>query len=1208
MINKNSISNHARHNDRRATSSVCATGRVPAASLGQVFVFRTCWMFVLGLILLGAMPALATDFPGNPPITPRWAYEPWAWEDNGNTQSSTTNLINGYLSRDIPVGAVIVDSPWSTAYMSFAFNTSRYPDPAGMISDLRAQGVQVVCWMVGMINQSASDVPLSKHPLFDYARTNGLCLKEGTSTNDVFSYWKGTGLGVDFSNPTAVNWFMTNMSSSLISMGVRGFKVDVSNDYLSSTVKTTPGSVFGGATITRAQHTEYYYASVCDWIRSQTANEGIIIARPYSWQLYNDTQCPVSRLTAGWCGDFGGDFSGFMSQLGNIYTSALGGYSAVGFEVGGYYGANPTRDSLLRQTQYASLLPILENGGSNGGQTYHLPWYWDSNGYTDTVNIYRYYATLHHNLVPFQFHCGVHASLTGQPALSQVDASAYRHVLGNTFLTWAVTAAGTQPVAMTFPAGSVWIDWWHQTNTFVGGSQTNITYTMDKAPIFVRAGSIVPANVDNNTTGLGDANSAGKDTILFFPWKTNQMVYHRPLADGIDYEDVSITATEGDNGSVQISSPTSRSWIFKIKAFAAPTTVTGADSWNYDSANNVLTVSKTGSAFTIGISSLAGYSTIIPLNPPAGLNASAGNNQVSLSWSPAVGASSYNLKRATISGGPYTILGNVSVTNYVDSAVTNGTTYYYVVSAVYDSTESTNSSEVSATPQAAPPAITDTMNATDGGGTTSFNTGLHWTSGLAPGPGTNYFTAGYALRTPTAGSAITFQGNSLTINTNASALGKLQSKMPAGAVITITNLIMAGGMVNYANNSDNFTNTLAGAITISNIPGNVTNYFVMGGSTTAGTGGEMLDVTATISGSGKVQVGATSSSSTEYYMTVAGGTPAQWQGALKLSADNPYGGTMKVVGNPAHTVRGGLQLNHTNALKNATLVLATTTVNPLSFEAGVNASPFNIGALAGTISEALTDTAGSPVTLSVGANNSSTIYSGALTGSGSLVKTGTGTLTLAGTNTYSGTTVVKNGTLALSGSGSLASANISVATNATFDVSAVTGGSYTLNGSGTLTLNIAKSGGTLTQGRVTAGSLTAGGTLNVTASGDALAAGDTFTIISAASFNGTFATTNLPPLGSSLTWSNRLSTDGTLAVVSLVSTAPTNLLWSVSGTNLTLSWPADHTGWRLQVQTNSLSVGLGTNWMTVANSTNIHQITIPMNTTNNSVFYRLVYP
>lgn len=63
-----------------------------------------------------------------------------------------------------------------------------------------------------------------------------------------------------------------------------------------------------------------------------------------------------------------------------------------------------------------------------------------------------------------------------------------------------------------------------------------------------------------------------------------------------------------------------------------------------------------------------------------------------------------------------------------------------------------------------------------------------------------------------------------------------------------------------------------------------------------------------------------------------------------------------------------------------------------------------------------------------------------------------------------------------------------------------------------------------------------------------------------------------------------------------------------SGINLTLSWPADNTGWRLQVQTNALTSGLGTNWFDVPNSTNANQMTVPITGVNSSVFFRLVYP
>jgi cellulose 1,4-beta-cellobiosidase len=67
---------------------------------------------------------------------------------------------------------------------------------------------------------------------------------------------------------------------------------------------------------------------------------------------------------------------------------------------------------------------------------------------------------------------------------------------------------------------------------------------------------------------------------------------------------------------------------------------------------------------------------------PAAVAAIAGNKQVSLTWSADSGATSYDVKRATISGGPYTQIASVTSPSYTDSAVTNGVTYYYVITAV----------------------------------------------------------------------------------------------------------------------------------------------------------------------------------------------------------------------------------------------------------------------------------------------------------------------------------------------------------------------------------------------------------------------------------------------------------------------------------------------------------------------------------------------
>jgi hypothetical protein len=72
--------------------------------------------------------------------------------------------------------------------------------------------------------------------------------------------------------------------------------------------------------------------------------------------------------------------------------------------------------------------------------------------------------------------------------------------------------------------------------------------------------------------------------------------------------------------------------------------------------------------------------------------------------------------------------------------------------------------------------------------------------------------------------------------------------------------------------------------------------------------------------------------------------------------------------------------------------------------------------------------------------------------------------------------------------------------------------------------------------------------------------------------------------------------------------APTQLGFVTAGTQLQLNWPADHTGWQLQSQTNSLTAGLGTNWVNVSSSAQTNQVTVPLNAANGAVFFRLVRP
>jgi len=231
-----------------------------------------------------------------------------------------------------------------------------------------------------------------------------------------------------------------------------------------------------------------------------------------------------------------------------------------------------------------------------------------------------------------------------------------------------------------------------------------------------------------------------------------------------------------------------------------------------------------------------------------------------------------------------------------------------------------------------------------------------------------------------------------------------------------------------------------------------------------------------------------------------------------------------------------------------------------------------------------------------------------MAGVGALTKTGNGTLFLNGTNSYAGMTTISAGTLG--GSGSVAG---SVSVAGTFSPG---GGNsiktFTIGGTLWATnLSVFSLNKTVSPSNslaVVAGTINVGGTLTVTNIGTggaaALAAGDSFKLFNK-EVTGSFATV-LPTPPANTAWTNKLTQDGSIALYALPTTpTATNISYTFSGGEMVLTWP-NGVGWNLQVQTNTLAIGLGTNWTTVSGATS--PFTNTVGTANGAVFYRLTYP
>ena len=121
--------------------------------------------------------------------------------------------------------------------------------------------------------------------------------------------------------------------------------------------------------------------------------------------------------------------------------------------------------------------------------------------------------------------------------------------------------------------------------------------------------------------------------------------------------------------------------------------------------------------------------------------------------------------------------------------------------------------------------------------------------------------------------------------------------------------------------------------------------------------------------------------------------------------------------------------------------------------------------------------------------------------------------------------------------------------------------------------------------------------------------GTTFPLLNYTSESGTlFPNTNLPAF---ITWqTNYTPTVFTITVIARsTNPAPSTIFYTkTSPTNLFLQWYGDHTGWRLQSQTNTLAVGLSNNWTPIAGSGGTNQLITSITTTNPTVFYQMIYP
>jgi autotransporter-associated beta strand protein len=415
-------------------------------------------------------------------------------------------------------------------------------------------------------------------------------------------------------------------------------------------------------------------------------------------------------------------------------------------------------------------------------------------------------------------------------------------------------------------------------------------------------------------------------------------------------------------------------------------------------------------------------------SPPAGLTASAAAGLVNLAWTLNPGAASYNVRRATISGGPYTLLGNTTASTFSDSTVTNGTTYFYIVTSAAAGDESLPSDEVSARPLPLP--ATGIWAASSGGNWSDVDNWLDFViaDGIGnsatfnqPGGGNvTLDTAGRALSTLNfANGDYSLLGNPFTLD---SPTGTPLVTVGTGSTATVTaalsgtsGLTKSGaGRLRLSNST--FTGaTTVSAGTLTMLGSHAANAFAIASGATLEldtSTGEKNHIANTFTGAGTLR----KSGANRAYWGTAAATFALDSGSL--------------IDVQAGTLTGGSNANEIWTNNKADLNIAAGAI----FD-GVEAN-VRVDGISGNGTLKTGYNGAGYANLTIGVDNGSSTFGGVIansTSTGNLVKQGTGTITLGGNNTFTGGVSISGGVLRITRTGGLGTGTKTVTIKATAD-------------------------------------------------------------------------------------------------------------------------------------------------------------------------------
>lgn len=447
---------------------------------------------------------------GETPLPPKAAFGLIQSKARFESQQELLGIAEGYRSRNYPIDVMVLDWFYWTRMGQMDIDRTYFPDPKGMNDRLKAMGMRSIVSVWPRFERESR--------YFDMLAAKGWLLhnKDGSPVDGLPVRHDRAGALLDSTNPEAREWFWGKIRDNIASQGFDWFWLD----------ETEPDLVPDNYHYSLGSGARYH--NLFPLVHTSSVAEGSARDRP---DLRNLILCRAAYLgtqrngCAFWSSDVQSTWEALKRQVPTGLNFTASGLAYWGSDIGGWqYPSGPKAERPLlvdpagatamdagytdypelfvRWFQYSVFTPSLRIHGQRPAAAL-----WEYGAAAEPL--LASYLRLRYTLMPYLYALGAQTHQTGAPFMRalfmdfpgdpNVTNIGDQYMFGPAFLVAPVTDQGRTSRPVYLPAGTDWYDYWTN-KRYTGGQMVEAAAPIDRIPLFVRAGSIVPMGVAVKST------------------------------------------------------------------------------------------------------------------------------------------------------------------------------------------------------------------------------------------------------------------------------------------------------------------------------------------------------------------------------------------------------------------------------------------------------------------------------------------------------------------------------------------------------------------------------------------------------------------------------------------------------------------------------------------------------------------------------------